>query len=102
MNLVLRNQNAAKTLAQEASQILKIALKQMDKHGNKYPFYNGIIISRHGARWHTTLNYSSLTGRDERLQRRVDFYRLCSLRVIPPNLIDNRSGSSIRTLVYNG
>ena len=27
MNLVLRNQNAAKTLAQEASQILKIAPK---------------------------------------------------------------------------
>ena len=100
MNLVLRNQNAAETLAQEASQILKIALRQMDEHGNECPFYNGMIISRHGARWHTTLNCSSLAGRDESLQRRVDFCRLCSLRVIPPDLVDDRSGSSVRTLVY--
>ena len=49
MNLVLRNQNAAETLAHEASQILKIALRQMDEHGNECPFYNGMIISRRGA-----------------------------------------------------
>ena len=100
MDLVLRNQNAAETLAHEASQILKIALRQMDEHGNECPFYNGMIISRHGARWHTSLNCSSLAGRDESLQRRVDYCRLCSLKVLPPDLVDEDMGSSVRTLVF--
>ena len=101
MNLVLRNnQNTAETLAQEASEILKIALRQMDEHGKECPFYNGMHISRHGSRWHLDLNCSSLAGRDESLQRRVDHCRLCSMRAIPPDLVDPQKNASARTMVF--
>ena len=83
----------------EATEVLKTALRQMDEHGNECPFYRGTVLSRHGSKWHTDPACSSLTGRDERLQRRVDCCRLCSLQIIPSDLVDRRGSSSVRTQV---
>ena len=95
LNLAIQGQNDAVTLVHDAK-----ALRQMDEHGNECPFYRGVVMSRHGAKWHVDPNCPSLDGRDTRLQKRVDSCRLCSLRIIPPDLPDPDGAAPMRTRVF--
>ena len=100
LNLAIQGQNDVVTLVHDAKDIIKSALRQMDEHGNECPFYRGVVMSRHGAKWHVDPTCPSLDGRDTRLQRRIDSCRLYSLRIIPPDLSNPDGAVPMRTQIF--
>ena len=99
-DMVLNHQGTAESLLREASDIMRQTLGQMDEHSNECPYYQKIWMARHGSRWHSNPDCSSLVGRDRQSQRMVERCLLRSQRMLPPDLVDRRDGQSARVLVH--
>ena len=92
-DMVLAYQCAAENLLSEASDLLRQCLRQMDEHSNDCPFCQQIWMTRHGQRWHASPERSSVAGRDRTSFRMVERCHLRSIRMLPPDHIDQRAGS---------
>ena len=99
IDLIMAEQHGTESLLNEASDLLRQALRQMDVHSNECPFYQQIWVTRHGYRWHTTRHCTSLEGRSTQNQQLIPACNLCSMRILPPDLVDQNLGASMRTLV---
>ena len=99
-DMVLAYQCIAENLLSEANDLLRLCIRQMDEHSNDCPFYQKIWMSRHGHRWHATSECTSLIGREASTFRLIERCHLCSVRMLPPDLINPREGEPARVLVF--
>ena len=85
-DLILADQYSAESLLNEASDLLRQSLRQMDVHSNECLFYQQIWVTRHGYRWHRTRECTALQGRNTQNQQLIPACQLCSSRIFATRL----------------